>query len=163
MNDDKLVPLTALVGEGFAATPGELVDRLAAEGVAIATDGAGRLAVATAVAERLRQERDRAERKAAQQAARRQREAAERNAAQRAEREAANERRRRQHERIRRLERASGLGVVALEMAYRKERANRGGAGMMYADRAVEDERPIGLDELERWVLDTYGTLEASR
>jgi hypothetical protein len=139
---EQLVPLTTLVGEHFGATVGELVDTLAGRGFAIDVDHAGRLAVAVPVATTLRQERAEQQRQAAQEAAEAAAAAAER-AAKAAEVQAVEEaeaRRRqgvrdRRHERIRRLEQATGQTIVALEIGLRRSLVNAPNTGMSYDDR----------------------------
>jgi Xaa-Pro aminopeptidase len=161
---DQLVPLTTLVGEGFAGTVGELVDLLAERGLAVTVDSHGRLCAPVAVATSLREERAEQERLAAQEAA----EAAER-AAERAAKAAAEavveeaemrhqrEAQARRQERIRRLEEASGVTIMALEIALRRSLINAPGVGMSYDDRQRLEDAAFSLDELEAWVLEQYG------
>jgi hypothetical protein len=166
---EQLVPLSALVAEGFGGTVGELVDLLAERGFAVLVDDAGRLSAADAVAVTLRAEKVEAERIAAQvaaeaaaEAAQRKAEAAAVEAAEEAEASRRREAQTRRHARIRRLEQAAGMSIVQLEMGLRSSLINAPDTGMSYDERQRLEDAAFSLDELERFVLERYNvdTLE---
>jgi hypothetical protein len=162
--DENLTPLTVLVEEKFAGTVGALVDVLAERGIAVTTDTHGRLAVAVPAATTLREEQAEQERQAAAEAARAAAEAAER---QRVAREAAaveeadvrrqREAQARRQDHIRRLEAASGVSIVELEIGLRRSLLTAPDVGWSHADRQRLEDRAFTLDELEAFVLQTYG------
>jgi hypothetical protein len=147
-SSERLVALTTLVGEGFGASPGMLVDKLAERGFAVGVDDAGRLAVAEAVAEALRQERAEAERGAAERAAR----AAEAAAVEEAAAQRRQEARAQRLNRIRRLEQTAGASVMQLEMGLRDFLVNN----VPNLDPRRLEAHAFTLDELERWASGRY-------
>jgi hypothetical protein len=152
--DERLVTLTTLVAESFAATPGELVDLLAGRGFAIAVDAAGRLAVAEAAAATLREERAESERVAAERAARAAEAAAVKEAAVRRRQEAQA----RRLNRIRQLEQTAGASVMQLEIGLRDFLVNVPNVDW----RRLED-HVFSLDELERWAAGQYSVEDLDR
>jgi hypothetical protein len=157
---EDLTPLSVLVEEGFAGTAGTvgaLVDLLTGRGFAIDVDSSGRLAVASTVAEGMRAERDEAARVAEEEAAERRRVATAVAAVEAAQAQRQQEATARRHARIRRLEQATGTSIVQLEIGLRQSLANAPNTGMSYDDRQRLEDRGFSLDELEEFVLRTYG------
>jgi hypothetical protein len=159
-DDPASVPLVDLLEAADVATPGALIDLLAERGDAVLVDPLGRLAVPPAVAERLRQEQEERERIAMEEAKRAEEERL-RQLREHAERE--EELRLRQlkeqalRERIQRVEQATGLQMWQLEQAVTKSRTGAPSTGLSYAGRAIEDERPVTLGEVEQYVVATFG------
>jgi hypothetical protein len=155
IGDEATAPLVVLVEEGFAASPGELVDRFAAEGVAVGVDSRGRLCVAEAVAEALRRERAEAERVAAERAARAAEAAAIEEAAVRRRQEAQA----RRLNRIHRLEQTAGASVMQLEIGLRDFLVNN----VPNLDPRRLEGHAFTLGELERWAAGQYGVEDVER
>jgi hypothetical protein len=154
------VPLVELLEAADVGTPGQLVDLLSERGDAVVVDPFGRLAVYPAVAERLRAEREERERVALEEAKRAEEErlAKLRELAERQEADQARQARELAlRERMRALEQATGLATWQLEMAVRKARTNSPGMGMTLGQRAIADEEPVTLGEVEEYVRETFG------
>lgn len=152
------VPLVELLEAADVDTPGQAVDALAERGFGVVVDDLGRLCAPLTVAERLWAEQAERERLAAiefEKAERVRLAKLEQDVREREAGEAEQARELERRERQKRIEQAVGLPVWQLEIAIRKARASN--AFMSYADKAAADERPVSLDEVAKYVAETYG------